>query len=227
MLTSGENRAVERDRIVFYSGDRMNKEMVKRLRWALALVGTIVLIVGVALTAAPDPIQTRQLPASHLLSDGVTYIGADTCFTCHRDTSDDQPLQPITIEGAREAAKPVLTVAESGSRPVEMGGATTPYMAGALNRHDPQRYLMQTGDGFTILPGVWNRALDAWVQENPDGWPGECAGCHSEALDVGVELPAPIGTCETCHPASLPRLVAGIANPLGNGLRFLVTTLGL
>lgn len=204
-------------------GNRMSKQTVKRLRWTLALVGTVVLVTGFGLTTNRAPQLSAQLPASHLLADGVTYIGEDTCFTCHRDMSDSEPLQPMMIEGARESVAPVLTVVQEEGRLVEMGGATTPYLANTLDRHEPQRYLMQTGEGFTIVPGVWNRAIGTWVQQNPDGWPGECAGCHSEVLDLGVRQTIPLMRCETCPVSPLPRLIAALKRPYKTS----VTTLGL
>ncbi len=200
-------------------GNRMSKQTVTHLQWTLAFVGTLILMTGVSLVTIRVPQPVASLPASHLLSDGVTYIGAETCFTCHHEFSDDEPLQPIAIEGAKEAATPVLTVVQVEGRSVEMGGATTPYMAGTANQHDPQRYLMQTGEGITILPGVWNRAIGTWVQQNPDGWPAECAGCHSETLDVGVRQAIPAGQTEM----ELPRLIAARIRPVWT----FVTTLGL
>jgi len=194
---------------------------MKAIRLILLIASIASLMLGLALTAfAQDGEPVAQLPP-----DDAEYVGTDTCFACHSSQHRDwqDTLHARMIQDPVADPSVVIADFEAGGenvRMIEVDGESRPYtlddVTFTLGSKYRQRFIMQTDDGFAVLPGQWNRDAEEWVEANPGDWLNDCAGCHTTGFNVEdlsfVEIS--VG-CESCHGPGSTHVEAAEALPDG------------
>ena len=180
---------------------------MKRVWITVMFFGVSLLALGMAMAVLAD------VPNAPLPPEGATYVGSATCADCHETTHSNwsNTLHPIMIQDP--IANPEVVIADFSvgdeARMIEIDGETRPYTLDdvffTLGSKYRQRFIMQTDDGFNVLPGQWSVEDSAWQDANPGDWLNSCAGCHTTGFDVEAQTFVEVGVgCESCHgPASV------------------------
>jgi hypothetical protein len=117
---------------------------------------------------------------------GVIYVGADTCFTCHKDQTHDWSLlvdsQPVASPVTNPQAA-LVDVAANESIPHLDLGSTVPILEAAAQPSDPH-YVITTENDQILHADQWSGDS---LKSKPLGWTAQCADCHTKPTRAGGE----------------------------------------
>ncbi|MEO8392753.1 MAG: hypothetical protein ABI700_07155 [Chloroflexota bacterium] len=161
----------------------------------LTVIGSIALASGLFVAV----ITMTRTPANHrgigLSNYGAIYVGADTCYTCHKDQPHDWLLelnaQPATSPVANPQAAVVDVRIHDALPQPEMKSATSANVLADQVGQISQHYIIATESDPALLPGQWT------PQKNP---PVGCNDCHtlSPAAEI-AQIKAVELNCSDCH----------------------------
>ncbi|MCC7448045.1 MAG: ammonia-forming cytochrome c nitrite reductase subunit c552 [Anaerolineae bacterium] len=189
---------------------------MKRIGLKLLILGVIVVATGVvvasAAPAAPaSPVTTVN--ANRTPPEGATYVGSNTCLTCHSSQHRNwsNTLHPHMIQDVAANPKAIVADFKAGEdvRSADIGGQKRAYsdkdVTYTMGNKHRQRYILKTDNGYQVLPGQWNVVTKKWDAAEPVDWLKTCAGCHTTGFDVQKMTWSELSVgCEACHgPASI------------------------
>lgn len=181
---------------------------MKRLGLTFIVLGFVVLATGVAVAGAASTPAPVAVAVANTPPAGATYVGSNTCFTCHsaEHRNWSQTLHPKMIQDVAANPKAIIADFKAGEdvRQADLGGSTRAYtekdITFTMGNRYRQRYIAKTDKGYQVLPGQWNVLEKKWVKADPVDWLNDCAGCHTTGFDVAKMSFAEISVgCESCH----------------------------
>ncbi len=114
---------------------------------------------------------------------GVIYVGANTCFTCHKDQDHNWAL----LDNAQPVAHPQIApvdVTVSQTIPQLTPGSTVPVLEAADQSTNPL-YIITTENDQIRRADQWNVEH---LKTKPHDWTAQCADCHTKP--TGTTAPA-------------------------------------
>lgn len=148
----------------------------------LATTGSLALIAGVFVAFFSVIVSTDDQGSPNVPVHGAVYVGANTCYTCHSEESQDWSLSLHTQLIVNTVVKPAIITKQSSIaavRQIDLGDMTDPYTPGSTTNPNSQRYIIITETGHTLLNGQWNTTDPKSEAVNPDESSIKCSGCHT------------------------------------------------
>lgn len=185
--------------------------MRRKFGLTIFLLGSLLILSAVVVSASNE----TPLPAAPIAQtspEGATYVGATTCFGCHSQyyRNWDMTLHSEMVKG------PEASVADfaAGGAPIALEDVTF-----VLGNKYSQRFVQQTADGYTVLPGIWHIQTQEWIEAEEQDWLADCAGCHTTGFQADAAADAAWSelniTCEACHGPGSAHVEAASALPEG------------
>lgn len=147
---------------------------------------------------------SRQLAGKFKDRSGATFVGSETCKTCHertylewRTSLHSRMMRDVKLE-------PLANMGDFES-PLEVRTFTKDDVAYTLGSQWKQQYLKKEGQDLIVLPAQYNVFTGEWKPYYPDKpekrvWFNECAGCHATGVDPKSKTFVEMGVaCEACH----------------------------
>ncbi|MBI1259425.1 MAG: hypothetical protein GC204_18310 [Chloroflexi bacterium] len=170
---------------------RLSKHKIKWLPLLLTFIGSAAVASGLFVAV----FTMTRAPAAHegIRVPNMIYVGANTCYTCHKD-QDHNWSQMIN---AQEIARP-LENPQSRTLEVNLKTETVPLLMGASGVSDDvpradwresQHYVIATEEGSLIVPSSEPTSKD-------------CKNCDRDATpETSANLPLDTitATCMICH----------------------------
>lgn len=143
----------------------------------LVFIGSLALVSGLLVAVLTMTRTTEDDRGIQEPRHGVIYIGANTCFTCHKDQDHNWAL----LDNAQ-------TIAHTVTPPVDVAlNQSIPQLAPvpileAATQPSAQNYIIATENDQVRRAEQWN--VDH-LKSKPRGWTTECADCHTKPTSTG------------------------------------------
>jgi len=149
--------------------------------------------------------KTVQLEGKFKDRTGTTFVGSETCKTCHERTYLEwrTSLHSRMMRDAKR--EPLSIIGDFRQAPNDVRPFTQNDIAYTLGSQWKQQYLKKEGKDLIVLPSQYNLFTDEWKSYYPDelakrNWYNECAGCHATGVDPKKKTFVEMGVaCEACH----------------------------
>jgi predicted CXXCH cytochrome family protein len=181
------------------------------------VIGIVALSVSVAETQQRSPAAAGQPPA-HATSalGGRTYVGSQTCATCHRAVYDRWSKTRMANVVTDPKVHPELVLGDFANRTPAVN-FTLDQVAFVYGTKWKQRYFTKVGDDYFPLGAQWDVTKKQWlpyrVPDNTDWWVPHygptnaerptgplCDGCQSVNYNIDTKTPTEWNVgCERCH----------------------------
>lgn len=163
------------------------------------------------LTTLKEEKTNSVVPLRAEYSPEVGYVGSGVCGDCHAGEYanwseslhgkmlQDPKADPSIIVGDFTKVNNPLDVPEVKEKYTKDDFVLT---IGSKNK---QRYVVEDGDAWRILPYEWIVKSESWQAYHPDDWSqidykNECISCHSTGYDSATRQYKEMGIgCEACH----------------------------
>jgi cytochrome c553 len=142
----------------------------------LGVTGGVALLAGI-FVAVTTPMKELRSPSLPL--HGAIYVGANTCYTCHNDESGGGSLarSPQVFDNPL----PVVARPQTGDEVQQINmddmAYTTEEFPAQVGSSNPQRYVLRTEGGHTLLPSQWDSS-ELGISK-PDEAAIRCGDCHA------------------------------------------------
>ena len=148
--------------------------------------------------------ETKQLAGKFKDRTDATFVGSETCKTCHERTYLEWKTSLHSRMMRNVKDEPPANIGDFVS-PSDIRTFTEKEVAYTLGSQWKQQYLKREGDNLVVLPAQYNVFTGEWKtyftdQPEKRDWFTQCAGCHATGVDPKKKTFVEMGiACEACH----------------------------
>ncbi len=165
----------------------------------------VVIATTLALRKTELTYRTVQLEGKFKDRTDATFVGSETCKTCHERTYLEwrTSLHSRMMRDAK--LEPMAIIGDFREPPIDVRPFSKNDVAYTLGSQWKQQYLKKEGEDLVVLPSQYNVFMDEWKPYYPEepakrNWYTECAGCHATGVDPVKKSFVEMGVaCEACH----------------------------
>lgn len=167
----------------------MTLQRRRRINWIISLlvaVGCLALVSGIAMAVSSVTFTINSPLSLNVSRHKAVYVGANTCYTCHKDNTRETSLSPHTQTNVKpvavEAEFEALVAVPQQQFDTIAKAYTTQAEASPSASLNTQDYVVRTESGWTLLHGRGTAENPVGEALSPEGAPVACSICHSGDL---------------------------------------------